>query len=70
MTQDYANQTAQMLTCIGHFMKEQDANKAKECLGMAVVACQRDESVGDEIPRRVFELVFPGEEIPPTDSRT
>lgn len=68
MAQDYASQTAQMLTCIGHFMKEQDEQKAKECLGMAVTICQRNEEIGDEIPRRVFELVFPGESVPPTDA--
>ncbi|MEG3078473.1 hypothetical protein R3F64_01215 [Halomonas sp. 5021] len=61
---DYLNQTIQTLIAMGVFMREIDEAKAKSYLGGAVIAAARDAEMGDDIPRKVFETVFPGENIP------
>ncbi|WP_083004735.1 hypothetical protein [Halomonas sp. GT] len=61
---DHLNQIIQTLVFMGMFMKQTDSDTAKAFLGGAVIACQRDGEMGDDIPQLIFQKVFPGEELP------
>lgn len=61
---DHLNQIIQTMVFMGMHMKQVDSDSAKAYLGAAVIACQRDGEMGDEIPTLVFQKVFPGEELP------
>lgn len=61
---DHLNQIVQTMVTMGMFMKQLDSDAAKAYLGAAVIACQRDGEMGDDIPQLIFQKVFPGEELP------